>query len=229
MPAHQPAAKNRTTRNLILLLLPGILSASIVFALWQSHPDINYWKQWLITGIDLLKAHPWALVLSVVILPGIGAPISPLLILFGVVLSPLYGVTTACLLGIAANTACCIWTYYLSNGPLRTFLKTYILRDRALPELTPQNALRIGLIIRITPGIPFALQNVVLGVLGLPFLTYLLVSIPPQAMYTIGFVITGGAIFQGKAGLAITGILVLIAIALATKMLRSRTTPTHAG
>ncbi|ADE54126.1 TVP38/TMEM64 family protein [Coraliomargarita akajimensis] len=228
MPDAQPDLKKRNLRNLILFLLPGIASASIVYALWQAHPDIEYWRQLVIRVIDFLKAHPWALVLSVVILPGIGAPISPLLVLFGIVLSPLYGVPAACLIGIAANTACCIWTYFLANGPLRDFLKRSVLRDRTLPELTPGNAMRIGFIIRITPGIPFALQNVVLGVLDIPFRTYLLVSIPPQAMYTCGFIITGGAIFEGNLGLAITGVLLLIVVILATRMLRKRSSQ-HAG
>jgi uncharacterized membrane protein YdjX (TVP38/TMEM64 family) len=82
--------------------------------------------------------------------------------------------------------------------------------------------------IRITPGIPYPVQNVALGVMGLRFKTYLLASLPAQSLYTIGFIVTSGALFQGQAGLAISGVLLLIVIVLATRMLRNRNT-SHVG
>jgi len=215
--------KKRTIRNLILFLLPGIVSAAVVYYLWRAHPDIEYWKGLLDELRSFLAANPWALILAVIILPGFGAPISPILILFGIVMQPKYGVVGACAIGIAAQSLCSIWTYFLSAGVLRDFLRRYVLRDRTLPELTPRNALRLGFIIRIAPGFPYALQNVVLGVLGLPFKIYLLVSIPVNSLYTIAFIVTGGAIFEGQVGLALTGALLLVVVVLATKMIRNRT------
>jgi uncharacterized membrane protein YdjX (TVP38/TMEM64 family) len=213
----------RLFRYLLMLLIPALLSAAVVFSLWQSHPEIAYWQQLLLDGRAYLEGHPWALVLVVATLPGLGLPISPLLILMGIVLGPLYGLPATCAIAIAAQGICSIWAYGLAAGPFRELLKRTLLKKWTLPELSERGALRIGLIIRITPGIPYALQNVALGVMGLRFKTYLLASIPTQALYAIGFVVTGGAIFEGRGGLALTGVLLLVVVILITRTMRNRT------
>ncbi|MGJ8651572.1 MAG: TVP38/TMEM64 family protein [Opitutaceae bacterium] len=224
-----PESPSRIKRNLLLLLIPAVLSAATLYAIWSTHPEIEYWKDLLYAGLHFLEANPWALVLALATLPGFGFPISPLLILVGVVLGPIYGLPTACLIGIVAQSICTTWTYLLAAGPLRGILKRYLLRKRNLPELTEGNAVRFALIMRITPGLPYALQNVVLGIIGLKLKPYLLVSIPLTSLWTIGFVFTGGALFEGSVGLIITGILLLVILVLATRMLRNRTKDNYAG
>ncbi|MEN8660864.1 MAG: VTT domain-containing protein [Lentimonas sp.] len=218
-----PASSSRLKRNLLLLIIPAVLSATVVFLLWQSHPDLDYWKDLVVSIYAFLEANPWALILALAILPGIGAPISPLLIMVGGVLGPKYGLPMACLIAIAAQSTCTMWTYLLAAGPLKGILKKYILRTRALPAFSESNAMRFALILRITPGIPYAVQNVVLGIIGLKLKPYILVSIPITAAWTIGFVTTGGAIFKGSVGMAITGILLLVILILVTRILRNRT------
>jgi uncharacterized membrane protein YdjX (TVP38/TMEM64 family) len=214
--------KKRLARNLLLLLIPALLAGLVVLCLWLAHPDIGYWKQLLLDGRGYLEAHPWTLVLALAILPGLGFPISPLLILVGVVLGPLYGIIPATLIGVTAQTCCLLWTYWLAAGPLRGFLKKTVLKKWTLPELTQRGALRIGFIIRVTPGIPYSLQNVALGVMGLRFKTYLIASVPVQALYSTGFIVTGGAIFQGKGALALIGVALLVVVIVATRMLLNR-------
>ncbi len=214
---------SRLKRNLLLLTIPAVLSATTVFILWQAHPDLAYWKDLVLSIYAFLEARPWALVLALAILPGMGFPISPLFIMVGAVLGPIYGLPITCLIAIAAQSVCTMWTYLLSAGPLKGILKKYIFRTRTLPEFSDANALRFALIIRITPGIPYAVQNVALGVVGLKLKPYTIVSIPITALWTIGFVTTGDTIFEGSAGMAITGILLLVILILATRMLRNRT------
>jgi len=216
-------------RNLLLLLLPAALSALTVLLIWHSQPDPDYWKGLFEQSVIFLEAHPWALFLAVATLPGVGFPISPLLFLFGIVLAPSLGMLLACLLGIVAQSICTIWTYLLSAGPLRDILRRFVGRRRALPDLTDSNAKRLCLILRITPGIPYALQNIVLGIMGMKLKPYLLVSIPITGLWTTGFILTGGALFDGQAGLAITGFLLLLVLVLVTKMLRSKNQLPDAG
>jgi uncharacterized membrane protein YdjX (TVP38/TMEM64 family) len=225
---NNPEPSKRLIRLLLLLLIPAIISAAVVYYAWNAHPELAYWIALGSDGRAYLEAHPMLLVLVIATLPGIGFPLSPLLILFGIVMGPRFGLPVTCLIGIAATSVCSIWTYVLASGPLRVFLKTHLLKKWALPELSDRSALRLGLIIRITPGIPYPVQNVALGVMGMRFKTYLLASIPAQSLYTIGFIVTGGALFKGQAGLAITGVLFLIVIILITRMLRKRTT-SHVG
>lgn len=210
--------KRRHWRNLALLLVPALFSATAAFLLWQSHPDVAYWLGLLDEGRAFLEANPWALIAALATLPGLGFPISPVLVLFGVVLAPRYGVPSTLALAIGAQSLCTIWTYALAAGPLRGLLTDYVLRHRELPNMSEGNALRLGLILRLTPGIPYALQNIVLGILGMRFRPYLLVSIPTTSIWTVGFVVTGGAIFKGHIGWAITGIVILIVLVLATRI-----------
>lgn len=220
--------KSRLLRAGLLLLLPGLVGAFAVYLLWAANPDPDYWRGLFDQSLSFLKANPWALLAAVATLPGIGFPISPLLLLFGVVLAPRYGMPMACALGILAQSFCTIWTYLLASGPLREVLRRIVSRHRELPQLTESNALRLCLILRITPGVPYALQNIVLGILGMRLKPYLIVSIPITGLWTIGFIVTGGALFEGRAGLAITGVLLLIVLVLATRMLRRKTEP-HDG
>jgi uncharacterized membrane protein YdjX (TVP38/TMEM64 family) len=220
--SQSPAPSSRLKRNLLLLIIPAVLSAATIFILWWAHPEIQYWKDLFFVILAFLEANPWALVIALATLPGIGFPISPLFILMGAVLGPKYGLPTACLIAVAAQSTCTVWTYLLAAGPLREVLTKYILQKRELPTLTDSNAIRLALIMRITPGIPYAFQNIALGIIGLKLKPYLITSIPITALWTVGFVTTGGAIFKGSAGIAISGGLLLVILILVARMLRNR-------
>ena len=220
--------KRRLQRKLVLLLVLGVVSAMVVMLLWQSHPEAIYWLELLDLGHSFLEENPWALFVVMATLPGLGFPSSATLMLFGVVMAPHYGMPAAVALAIAAQSLCSIWTYGLAAGPLKRLLRRYLQRERALPEMSKYNAVRLGLILRLTPGIPYALQNIILGIIGMRFRDYLLVSIPTTSLWTACFVITGGAIFKGQLGWAITGIVILIVVILATRMW-SRKNPTDVG
>lgn len=212
------ATTRRLRRNLALLLIPAAISALAVLLLWQSHPEVEYWLRWILDGRAFLEANPWSLIAVLATLPGLGFPISPVLVLFGVVLTPRYGMPATLALAFAAQGFCTTWTYALAAGPLHGLLTGYVLRHRELPELTEGNTIRLGLFLRLTPGIPYALQNIVLGILGMRLRPYLLVSLPTTSLWTAGFVITGGAIFKGTLAWAITGSILLIVLVLATRM-----------
>jgi hypothetical protein len=61
-----------------------------------------------------------------------------------------------------------------------------------------------------------------LGLLAVPFVSYLLISVPINGLLIIGFVLTGGAIFEGSLGAAIVGVSILIAATLTIKIIRGR-------
>ena len=218
------ATSCRLRRNLALLLIPAAISALAVLLLWQGRPEVEYWLGWILDGRAFLEANPWSLFAVLATLPGLGFPISPVLVLFGVVLAPRYGMPATLALAFAAQGLCTTWTYALAAGPLRGLLTGYVLRHRELPELTEGNTIRLGLFLRLTPGIPYALQNIVLGILGMRLRPYLLVSLPTTSLWTASFVITGGAIFKGQIGWAITGVVILIVLVLATRMWRLKNT-----
>lgn len=210
--------KRRLKRKLPLLLVLGVVLLIAVLLLWQRQPEAIYWLGLLDAGHSFLEENPWTLFVFMATLPGLGFPSSATLMLFGVVVAPHYGMPAAVALAIAAQSLCSIWTYGLAAGPLKRLLRRYLLPERALPEMSKHNAVRLGLILRLTPGTPYALQNIILGIMGMRFRDYLLVSIPTTSLWTACFVITGGAIFKGQLGWAITGLVILIVVILATLM-----------
>lgn len=216
-----PASFNRRQRWALFLIagLSGVIGA---FLFLRAYPHPDDWRGLMEAALELLQAHPWALLLALATLPGVGFPISPLFILVGITIGPRYGMPTACLLGIAAQSICMTWTYLLAAGPLRQVISNFVRKRRALPTLTEGNMWRLALILRITPGIPFALQNPALGILGMRLGPYLLVSVPIGAAWAVGFIVTGGAVFAGRSGLAISGILLLITLILATRLYLKR-------
>lgn len=218
--------KRRFQRKLVLLLVLGVVSAMAVMLVWQRHPEAIYWLELLDLGHSFLKENPWVLFVVLATLPGLGFPSSATLVLFGVVVAPHYGMPAAVALAIAAQSLCSTWTYVLAAGPLKRLLRRYLLRERALPKMSEHDAVSLGLILRLTPGIPYALQNIILGSIGMRFRDYLLVSIPTTSLWTACFVMTGGAIFKGQLGWAITGTVILIVVILATRMW-SRKNPTN--
>ena len=210
--------KRRFQRKLVLLLVLGVVSAMAVMLVWQRHHEAIYWLELLDLGHSYLKKNPWVLFVVLATLPGLGFPSSATLVLFGVVVAPHYGMPAAVALAIAAQSLCSTWTYGLAAGPLKRLLRRYLLHERALPKMSEHDAVSLGLILRLTPGIPYALQNIILGSIGMRFHNYLLVSIPTTSLWAACFVMTGGTIFKGQLGWTITGIVILIVVILATRM-----------
>ena len=179
-----------------------------------------------------MSAHPWTLILALAFLPGIGFPASPLLILIGLALGPRYGILVACIAGVTAHSFCSIWTYFIASGPMRRFLKNTILRKQVLPEINKANAVRLGFIVRMAPGFPYSIQNIFLGMTGMRFRTYLAVSIPTTSIYTIGFIVSGEALFKGQIGLALSCIFFIIFFVLGIRLWIKRNrkkASSHAG
>lgn len=175
------------------------------------------------TTIEYISNYPFLAYLAVLLAGGLPIPLSPVLILAAVLFTNRYGMPVALLLCYSAMVLNMIWTYFLSAYPMRRVFEKIIQKFASkFPEIPEEHKSRVALIIRITPGIPFFLQNYFLGVSRVPFGKYLLISVVIQAFYTSAFVIGGGAIFEGKAGLAIAAFSILIVFGVIVSWLRSR-------
>ena len=67
-----------------------------------------------------------------------------------------------------------------------------------LPSSPPSNLFQWALILRLTPGVPFIFSNYGLGVLQMPFISYLLISVPIIGITACGYVLTFAGIFTGN-------------------------------
>jgi uncharacterized membrane protein YdjX (TVP38/TMEM64 family) len=194
------------------LLLFGVIGLIIAWHLG--------WVEWAVSMkepvLDFCRAHPVLLFAAIAILPGFAFPVSPLLILAGVV----WGANLqSCGLALAAVLINITWSQLLAAGPGRKIIQKLLGKywETWSKKSTPADW-RLACILRITPGIPLCVQNYLLGLLDVRLRDSLLIAIPTQGLYVCGFVLTGGAIFKGQTGLLIIGISILIAASLTLKL-----------
>ncbi|MCW1885179.1 VTT domain-containing protein [Luteolibacter flavescens] len=169
---------------------------------------------------DYGSQYPWVLFVALVILPGLGFPAGVLLLLAGVVWG---SQPSTCLLALAGILLNVTWTHCLAAGLARRRIVRWM-GPRLQPwlDLPRTDLMKVAWLLRVTPGVPLFLQNYALGALGVPLRLSLLTALPIVALYTCGFVLTGGAIFDGRLGLAISGVALLAAAAIAMRLIRSR-------
>ena len=88
--------------------------------------------------------------------------------------------------------------------------------DSALDE-----ALFITLI-RLTPGFPYFLQNVILAVARLDLMRFVVLSVAIQMIYVTGFVVLGRSALDGQLGWVVGGLALLVAVAAGARVLAKR-------
>tara|TARA_B100000676_G_C18058143_1_gene835873 strand:- start:666 stop:1343 length:678 start_codon:yes stop_codon:yes gene_type:complete len=135
---------------------------------------------------------------SIAILPGFILPVAPLLTLAGY-WGDEHGPWLACLncaLALAINLC---WTYWFARKPGRSLIEKILSKTKyQLPEKPSENLMQWALILRLTPGVPFIFTNYGLALLKMPFLAYLIVSIPVLAFTGCGYVLAFAGIFGGN-------------------------------
>jgi uncharacterized membrane protein YdjX (TVP38/TMEM64 family) len=206
----------------LALLLAG---AGIAGVLWLTRgPDFlsTLWhaKDQL---IEWCRAYPIVLFAALVVLPAFGCPASALLVLAGVTWGSNW---RSCALSVFAMFLNMTWTYLVAAGPARALVARLLGRhwDR-WRNLEHKDRIRLTVLLRVTPGVPLFLQNYVLGLVAVPFLPYIVISVPINGVFVVGFVLTSGAVFEGRFGMAITGIAVLVAAFVLVRLLRARVKP----
>ncbi len=199
------------------------LGAAAVFIAWKLGVTPAAIKEWVKVTVAWLEERPAMIFAAIVILPAGPFPVSVLLLAAGVVYGDRFGPVNAAFIALLAMILNFSWTYWIARYPARRLVERFIRNfDVEIPKLPDHHVRRFTIIFRITPGIPFFIQNYILGLAGVPFRIYFIVSLLAQTVWTFGFVISGGAIFKGKAGLAIAGICLLVVATLLTQALRRK-------
>jgi len=156
-------------------------------------------------------AGPLAFFFAMAVLPAVGAP----LLIFNLSAAEAFaaqitlaGVIAAALVAIAINLSL---TYWLARYALRPVLTRLITRyGYVVPRVTPENALSVALLVRLTPGPPFFLQGYILGIAEVPFRLYLIVSWLAVLPWALGALILGRGLLNGNFRVAATGFGVLV-------------------
>lgn len=198
-----------------------LLGCGAILLAWQLGVDLaaagRVWKQ----TEGFLVLRPWLLFAGLVVLPALPIPTSALLLLAGTVWRDRPVAACAiCLLALTLNIS---WTYWLAAHPGRGLVVKLLAAMRMrVPELPGRNDLRIILLIRLTPGFPFFMQNYLLGFFRVPFRLYLPVSVACNGMISVGVVLSAAGVADGSIVPMLTGVALIVVGAVVVQWARTR-------
>ncbi len=179
----------------VIGLLGGLVLATVgIWVLRQ--PEVS--AAWISAGRDVLVEHPAILFLSIGLLPTAGFPVSVLLVLGGYVFPNLFGPILGMLVVLLAISLNIAITYWIARGFAPWFRGWFERRGYPLPDMKTGTALQVTVLVRVTPGMPLFVQNYMLGLLKIPWRTYLIGSLPPQWVICAVVATGGGAIIAGN-------------------------------
>jgi uncharacterized membrane protein YdjX (TVP38/TMEM64 family) len=181
--------------------------------------------------IELLRsAGPITFFVAMALLPAIGAPLSFFTLTAGPVFGPALGmplVMLGSLVAIATNIALGHVLARRVLGPLLSRVLQSL--GYRLPQVDADDVSDLTVLVRVTPGIPFPVQHYLLGLAGVPFGRYLVVSCLIAFPLNVAIIIFGEALMQGRGRAALVGLLVLLALMAAVNLLRRRYTKAKAS
>ena len=202
------------SRNDLWLRIIQFASILVVFG-------IGFW-QFARVGFDwrlvLESSNLWIFFLAMASLPVFGFPISACYVYAGLAFAPLEA-SLVCIAALSVNMSVSYGlTHTVFKQPILRFMKK---RDWSLPTLTDENQFRFTFLVRTIPGPPFFFQNLALGLAGIPFWTYLWISLIAQGGIAVGVILCSRYLSQdpfSKGGITVIVILIVLLI---TKKLRS--------
>lgn len=154
--------------------------------------------------------NPLVFMLLMALLPLLGFPISAFYLFAGAAF-PFPVAWLFCIVALAVNMSLAyVLGNYFMRGPIRRWMQG---RGSKLPELQKQGHLRLVVVMRAVPGIPFPLQNYVLAFSGCPFPLYLVVSLLVQASIAAGFIAVSTMLVDPETkDIVIVGVIIGLAV-----------------
>lgn len=186
---------------------------AIVFAIgfWQFAKADFDWRA------VLEGANPWVFFFAMASLPVFGFPISACYIYAGIAFEPSVGIP-ACLGALIINMSVSyLLTQSVFKGPVERLVAKF---GWKIPKVKGYNQFRLTFAIRTVPGPPFFFQNVTLGLAGIPFWTYLWISLLAQGSIAIGVILCSSALSKDPSSVGGIVALVIIGVLIVAKSIR---------
>lgn len=213
-----PAA-GRKRLLLTLAVAAALCAAAAAIAAARSGLD---WRGLPAAGMALVaRGGPWVFFLALALAPLFGVPT----ILFSIIAASLFakqmgmgGVVAA---SIAALTANLTLAYWLARSAFRPRLIRLLARlGHRLPEVPPGDITDWIIILRVTTGVPFFVQNYLLGLADAPFPRYFWVSCIFVWPSTLAWTVFGDALLHGRGAKILLWLGLIVALVAATHLVR---------
>ena len=175
-------------------------------------------------GMDLIRrVGPVAFFLAMAVLPTAAVPFSLFTIPAGEAFAPQLGLGTVIAIALVVLAVNLALSYWVARYALRPVLTRLLQRyGYAVPRVTPDNALAVTLVMRLTPGPPYVVHCYVLGIAEVPFGLYMIASWLCQAPWVVGFIVLGQGLLNGNFIVAAKGLGVLVVLVVAVQWLRKK-------
>ena len=194
----------------------GVVGLVFALGFWQFASVDFEWRA------VLDRTSVWSFFLAMASLPVFGFPISACYIYAGLAFEPLEA-SLACLAALAVNmSASYALTHSVFKKPIEAFMEK---RSWSIPKMDDDNQFRFTFLVRTVPGPPFFFQNLALGLAGIPFWTYLWISLLAQGGIAIGVIVCSRYLSEdpwSKGGITLIIILVALFVAKTIRAVRSR-------
>lgn len=207
-----------------LALVGGAIAVVIAIVLyfigWRTAWDET--KRLFASFIALVAdAGPGLFFGAMALLPAFGAPMSVFAATGGLVFREKLGFPMTVGLGLAAFLTNITLSYWLARRWLRPLLTRWLARfGYNLPQIAPADMTDFIVLLRVTPGPPFFVQNYLLGLADAPFGRYVAISTATQGVLVIGFMVFGEALNQGRGKMILFAVLLLVALIVGIHLLR---------
>lgn len=207
------------------LLLAGAAAGGLIVC-------VTAWWGLRSLGYDLRESLDWVLARVrslgpvaffglMALLPALGAPLSLFTLTAGPVFAPVLGLPVVILLSLLSLAVNLSLTYALARWFLRPWVERLcVWLGFTIPEVADVDQCSLVILVRVTPGPPYPLQNYLLGMAKIPFPTYFVISWVVVSAYACGFIVFGDALAQGKGRGAVLGASLLIALTVGIRFLR---------
>lgn len=197
--------------------LVGILSVGTFIVFF----DLDSAQSGLAAAWSQLKSAPAPIYFGIMAV-ALVAPV-PASILY-ITAGSLYGIWPSLLWIAPALAFNALLVHWIAGSWLRPRLERLVAkRDLQIPRLvTRSDQILFITLIRITPGVPYFVQNWVLALSGVDLAPFVAISVAIQMLFAAGFVILGRSAFEGEAGLAIAAIALLVFVSIGARVVHKR-------
>jgi uncharacterized membrane protein YdjX (TVP38/TMEM64 family) len=205
----------------IAMLLAGLGVAATAFAEGDASASGASLPAWAQAALESVRGAPPLLFFSVfVIATFLPVPIALFYLTAGVA----YGIAPALTWIAGSLVVSNLIIHTASRTVLRPTLEALVARrGHRIPRFESglDEALFITLI-RLTPGIPYFVQNLILAVAKLDLMRFVVLSVGIQMIYVTGFVVLGRSALEGSLTWTLAGLALLVALMAGARMLVKR-------
>lgn len=214
---HDDRRTSATTSPLLVAASIGLIALAVLVALLAPE-SVGATARHAWSSLQSAPAPVYFGIMSIALLAPV--PASVLYITAG----PLYGILPSLLFIAPALAINALLVHAISAGLLRPRLERFVARRGiTIPVLETRADQRLFIVlIRITPGIPYFVQNWLLGLANVERMPFVLITVGIQMLYATGFVVLGRSAFEGNTGIAIGAFAALVVVSLAARQVHKR-------